>query len=142
MLISIVFVVVGLVIAGGVLASHRLPAKHADAAPSADGFQEATISINGRYRPGVIKVRQGVPLRLRFLREEDNPCSERVIFSGLGIDRRLPAFHETTVEFVPTTAGTYLFTCQLGMYRGELVVTPANRSHGKERERKEVTSLG
>ena len=92
------------------------------------GYQEARVTINGSYRPDVLKVRQGVPLRIHFLREEDSSCSERVVFSHFGVDRRLPAFQETTVEFVPTTAGTFLFTCQWGMYRGKLVVSGATSS--------------
>ena len=61
-----------------------------------------------------------------FIRLKDEPCSERVIFSGVEVDRRLPAFHETTVEFTPEALGTYLFTCQWGMYRGKLIVTSAD----------------
>ena len=91
-----------------------------------DGYQEATITIKGGYHPDRLRVVQGVPLRLNFVRLEDDLCSERVIFSGVEVDRRLPAFHETTVEFTPEALGTYLFTCQWGMYRGKLIVTNAN----------------
>ncbi|MBI4200252.1 MAG: cupredoxin domain-containing protein [Chloroflexi bacterium] len=94
----------------------------AQAALRPEGYQEATIAICGRYRPGTIRVWRDVPVRLRFVRNEDEPCSERVVFSAFGVDRRLPAFQETVVEFVPTVPGTYLFTCQRGMYRGKLVV--------------------
>ena len=87
-----------------------------------EGRQEATITIHGRYHPDTIHVVQGMPVRLHFLRKEDNPCSERVVFSTFGVDRRLPAFQETIVEFVPFSTGTFLFTCQWGMYRGKLVV--------------------
>ncbi|MBF8266556.1 MAG: copper-translocating P-type ATPase [Dehalococcoidia bacterium] len=117
-----VAVTVGIVVAGLLVA--RLHLHHRQRASlTVDGYQKARVVINGRYRPDMLRVQQGVPVRLRFLRREDNPCSERVIFAGFGIDRRLPAFQETTVEFVPTVAGTFLFTCQWGMYRGSLVVT-------------------
>lgn len=117
--------VVVAVVALGLLLARRLRRVQSQAVLSPEGYQEARVTINGRYRPDVLRVQQGVPVRIRFLRSEDNPCSERVVFAGFGIDRRLPAFQETTVEFVPTTAGTFLFTCQWGMYRGRLVVTPA-----------------
>jgi plastocyanin domain-containing protein len=90
-----------------------------------DGYQEATIRVNGRYRPEVVTVRSGTPVRLRFFREESTPCSERVIFEGLGIDRRLPTQQETRIELMPGRPGSYMFTCQMGVYRGWLVVMPA-----------------
>lgn len=108
--------VLALILAG------RLGRNSPQAIRSQDGYQEATIIISGRYRPDTIWVALGVPVRLHFLRREDNPCSERVVFSAFGVDRRLPAFQETTVEFVPAAPGTFLFTCQWGMYRGKLVV--------------------
>ncbi|MBI4336322.1 MAG: cupredoxin domain-containing protein [Chloroflexi bacterium] len=97
------------------------------------GFQEASITINGRYQPETIQIVQGLPVRLHFYRKEDNPCSERIVFAGFGIDRRLPPFQETTVEFLPVATGTFLFTCQWGMYRGKLVVTaPSDRPRANQ----------
>lgn len=92
-----------------------------------DGYQEATIIINGRYHPDSLHVAEGIPVRLHFVRREDNPCSERVIFSGLPVDRRLPPFKDTVVEFTPRTPGIFLFTCEWGMYRGKLVVRARGR---------------
>ena len=100
--------------------------RHTAAVPiSKDGYQDATIRVNGRYRPEVVTVHSGRPVRLRFLREEDAPCSERVIFEGLGIERRLPTNQETSIELTPSRPGSYMFTCQMGIYRGWLVVVPA-----------------
>lgn len=88
------------------------------------GVQDVTITVLREYRPNVVKVVQGVPVRMRFVREEDTPCSGRVIFSGIGIDRRLLPFSETLIEFVPEIVGEFLFTCEMGMYRGWLIVVP------------------
>ncbi|MEE8362463.1 MAG: cupredoxin domain-containing protein [Dehalococcoidia bacterium] len=89
-----------------------------------DGYQEVHVNIKGRYRPDSVEVRTGMPVRMWFNRAEDEECSERVIIAGMGIDRYLPAFRETVVEFLPREPGTFLFTCQAGMYRGRLVVRP------------------
>lgn len=97
------------------------------------GYQEARVRIHCGYEPRTLEVLQGVPLRLYFKRDEDAPCSERVIFSEIGIDRRLPAFKETTIEFIPRKAGTFLFTCHMGMYRGRLIVRPAKSQVGSPR---------
>ena len=88
------------------------------------GYQAASITVKGRYYPEVVEVEQGVPTRLHFIRDEDVECSERVIFAGVGVDRRLLPFQETTIEFVPREQGEFLFTCQRGVYRGTLVVKP------------------
>jgi plastocyanin domain-containing protein len=89
-----------------------------------DGFQEARIIIDGGYHPDHICVTLGIPVRLHIWRGEDNPCSQRILFSGIGVERRLPSFQETVIEFLPPAAGTFLFTCQWGIYRGKLVVVP------------------
>lgn len=88
------------------------------------GVQDVTVIVHREYRPSVVRVVQGVPVRMRFVRNEDTPCSGRVIFSGFGIDRRLLPFSETVIEFVPETVGEFLFTCEMGMYRGWLIVVP------------------
>jgi plastocyanin domain-containing protein len=88
------------------------------------GRHEFTIVVQGRYRPDRVAVTQGDRVRLRFRRLEDDPCSERVVFSGINLERRLPAFQETLIEFVPPVAGEHLFTCKWGMYRGKLLVRP------------------
>ena len=103
--------------AGAFVRGHR---RWARSAP--DGAQESSIVVRERYRPSVIVARCGVPLRLRFTRDEDAPCSERVIFPDFGVSRCLPAHRTTTVELTPVNEGEFLFTCALGMYQGTLIV--------------------
>ncbi len=92
-----------------------------------DGVQEANILVRQRYRPQTITARCGVPLRLSFLRDEDNPCSRRVIFPDFGISRSLPSFRTTTICLTPQREGDFLFTCEMGMYEGTLVVIGGRR---------------
>lgn len=88
-----------------------------------DGMQEASIVIRQRYRPSVIVASCGVPIRLNFTRDEENPCSEKVIFPDFGISRSLPAHRTTTIVLTPRREGEFLFTCAMGMYQGTVVVT-------------------
>jgi len=92
-----------------------------------DGVQEARVVVRRRYRPAVIVARRGVPLRLRFIRDEDDPCSQKVIFPDFGISRPLPAHRTTAIELTPDREGEFLFTCEMGMYQGTLVVTGKRR---------------
>ena len=131
----ILAIVVGAIVCGlvALAVSRRLwPPASAMAAMSIDGYQEMVVTVKGRYRPHTIRVVQNVPVRLRFLRLEDAPCSERVVFASYAIDRRLPPFQESVVEFVPSETGSFLFTCEWGMYRGTLVVAPQKEARSIE----------
>jgi plastocyanin domain-containing protein len=111
---------VGLGVITGAGAYVRRRRRWARSAP--DGAQESSIVVRERYRPSVIVARCGVPLRLRFTRDEEDPCSERVIFPDFGVSRSLPAHRTTIVELTPLDEGEFLFTCALGMYQGTLIV--------------------
>ena len=94
-------------------------------AETKSGVQEITIRVEGTYQPDHIEVQAGVPVRLKFDRQETVGCSERVVFPDFQISRELPAFQTTTIEFTPDKAGTYAFACGMNMYRGQLTVVPA-----------------
>ncbi|GLX02357.1 heavy metal translocating P-type ATPase [Microtetraspora sp. NBRC 16547] len=96
-----------------------------------EGQQEAEVTVRGGYSPDVIRVRQGIPLRLIFDRQESGECTSRVVFPDFGVNRSLPAFQRTTVELTPARSGEYDFTCGMNMVRGRLVVEPAGTTtHG------------
>ena len=81
------------------------------AAAGEGGVQEIGVTVKGGYSPDVIVVRQGIPVRLNFYRDETASCSERVIFGDFRVARDLPAFKTTPVEFTPDRAGEFTFTC-------------------------------
>jgi plastocyanin domain-containing protein len=94
----------------------------ATAAAAAGGVQEVTIGVQGGYEPARVRVKRGVPVRLVFDRQESSGCSEEVVIPEFGIRRFLPAFKKTAVELTPEKAGSYDFTCGMGMLRGSLIV--------------------
>ncbi len=94
---------------------------------ASDGVQEMEIVVLEGYNPNIAIVREGVPVRMKFTRLENSDCSSRVVFSDFKVDRRLAPYRTTTVEFLPTASGEYLFTSAMGMYRGKLIVEPAAR---------------
>jgi len=89
---------------------------------AAGGPQEVTIGVRGGYDPAQVRVRKGLPVRLVFDRQETSGCSEEVVIPDFGIRRFLPAHEKTAVEFTPGRAGSYDFTCGMGMLRGRLIV--------------------
>ena len=92
------------------------------AAAAAGGVQEVTIGVAGGYEPARVRVKRGVPVRLVFDRQESSGCSEEVVIPEFGIRRFLPAFEKTAVELTPREAGSFDFTCGMGMLRGKLIV--------------------
>jgi plastocyanin domain-containing protein len=83
--------------------------------------QQATVTVKGGYSPAVVRAKAGQPVRLTFDRQETSGCSEEVVFGDFGIRRYLPARQQTVIEVTPPVAGTYEFTCGMGMLRGKLV---------------------
>ena len=95
----------------------------AAASVGAGGIQRILVEVKGGYAPAVIRVRAGAPVRLDFHRDETNPCTEEVVIPDFGIRTYLPAHRTTPVSFTPA-AGTYEFTCGMGMVRGTIIAEP------------------
>ena len=80
------------------------------------------IVDSGVYEPSVIYAKVGEEITLRFFRKDNNPCSEKVLFSGLDISADLPFNAPYDMTFTPDKKGEFEFACQMGMYRGKLIV--------------------
>ncbi len=92
------------------------------AVAAANGIQQLDVVVKGGYTPDVIVVKAGKPVRLNFSRQETAACSEMVLFPDFNKSASLPTGEVVPVEFTPTQAGEYSFTCQMGMFRGRLIV--------------------
>ena len=97
-------------------------AKGVRAAAASSGFQEQLILVKGGYTPDVVVVQRGKPVRLNFLRQESASCSEMVLLPGFDRSARLPEGQAVSVEFLPQEPGEYEFACQMGMFRGKVIV--------------------
>lgn len=87
--------------------------------------QEMTEIIvdQGVYAPAHIKARLGEPIVLRFIRRTANPCAKVVVFADLAVSAELPLGEPVELTLTPQRAGEYPFTCEMGMYRGVLIVS-------------------
>lgn len=85
-----------------------------------DGYQVAHVVVDGGFRPDSIIARTGIPIRLVFRRDDDDACTERVVFSGPRLDRRLAPTAATTVHLPSQSSGLVRFTCGMGRYRGRI----------------------
>ena len=86
-----------------------------------DGHQVVELTVRGGYHPDAIVARAGLPLRIVFRRDDDDVCSERVVFSGPRLDRRLAPTGTTTIDLpAQPPDGEIRFTCGMGRYRGHI----------------------
>jgi len=96
--------------------------KGVHATATSAGYQEQLVLVKGGYTPDVIVVQGGKPVRLNFLRQESASCSEMVLLPAFNKSAKLPEGQTVPVEFLPKEPGEYEFACQMGMFRGKLVV--------------------
>ncbi len=89
---------------------------------ASEGVQEANIVVKGGYQPDILVVKAGQPVRLHFTRQETASCSEMVLFPDLNKSAKLPTGETVSLEFTPEKPGEYGFQCQMGMFRGKLIV--------------------
>jgi len=80
------------------------------------------IVDGGTYTPSIIKVKHQQPTKIRFLRKDPAPCAQWVIFDTLNISQELPVDKKLMITLKNEQKGTFEFTCQMGMYRGKLIV--------------------
>ena len=86
------------------------------------GYQEQMGLVQGGYTPDLIVVERGKPVRLNFVRQESASCSEMVLLPAFNKSAMLPEGQAVAVEFLPTQPGEYEFACQMGMFRGKIIV--------------------
>lgn len=105
------------------------------------GQQVVAITVRRGFRPDVIRAIAGLPLRIVFRREDDDACSERVVFSAPRLDRRLAARGATTVDLPAQPPGEIRFTCGMGRYRGRIQLVVEARPSSREPLRERVARL-
>ena len=119
-----VVVVAGALALSGALAWFFFGPRRARAAELVGDLQQVRVTVRGGYSPDLVRVRQGVPLRIVFDRQESGECTSRVVFPDFAVNRALPAFAQTAVQLMPDRAGEFGFACGMNMVHGTLVVEP------------------
>ena len=117
----IIFNLTGLAIIGGIIWWFWLAKSH-QAATATENTTIEVIVEHGIYNPGIIHTQINKKISLTFIRKDHSPCAEKVIFQDFGISADLPAEKPYNISFTPNKIGEFSFTCQMGMYRGKLIV--------------------
>lgn len=85
-------------------------------------IQVFDVLVKGVYSPSVLRAKVGRPVRINFKREESAECSRYVNFPDLKIRKELIEGEIVAVEFIPDRKGEFMFTCDMSMYQGKLIV--------------------
>jgi hypothetical protein len=100
-----------------------------DVSPAVDSVRPSLVTkkieVTPRgFEPSEFRALADQPASLMFLRTSPGGCGSRVVFPDLGISRDLPLNQAVSVELPPLAAGTYRFTCGMGMYKGAVLAKP------------------
>jgi sulfite exporter TauE/SafE len=87
-----------------------------------DGVQIVRSGIeSGSY--STVKVKKGIPVKWIITIEEGklNGCNNPIVFPKYDMEHELH-IGENIIEFTPTEDGRFVYTCWMGMIKGEIVV--------------------
>lgn len=87
-----------------------------------DGVQIVNTTLgSGRYEP--ITVQSGIPVKWTVTAEEGsiNGCNNRIFIPEYEIEKKFK-IGENIIEFTPKEAGTYGYSCWMGMIRSTITV--------------------
>ncbi|MFH1650064.1 MAG: sulfite exporter TauE/SafE family protein [Candidatus Woesearchaeota archaeon] len=80
------------------------------------GLQTIKMKINGlEYEPAQFTVKQGVPVRWEIDGNTASGCAQVVVVPGLDITAYATRGPVKVIEFTPTKAGTFRFSCPMAM---------------------------
>ena len=87
-----------------------------------EASEKLTITVDGGYKPNVIKIKQGEPSKLTFIRKDPNTCLEELYFPDYKIKEYLPMNVPVTITLNPPHQGKAGFHCGMNMFHGRIEV--------------------
>lgn len=82
-----------------------------------------TITVDGGYKPKLIKIPKNQKTTLIFLRKDANTCLEELIIPDYKIKKYLPMHTPVVITLEPKKPGSYNFHCGMNMFHGAIEVT-------------------
>ena len=88
-------------------------------AVQAGGIQAIGVKVGTTYSPNIIKLKAGIPAEITF--GQGGGCTAQIISQDLGFSEDVSAGPKV-VKLPALQAGTYSFSCGMGMVLGKIVV--------------------
>ncbi len=86
-----------------------------------DGAFKIVVSKDG-FTPQEISYKKDQPLKLAFVRIDENNCGNEVVFKDLNIRKKLPVGEVVTVDIPTDKTGEINFACGMNMLKGRIVI--------------------
>lgn len=86
-----------------------------------DGAYKVVVSKDG-FAPEEITYKKGQPLKLAFVRIDEQNCGTEIVFKDLNIKKKLPVGEVVTVDVPTDKSGEINFACGMNMYKGKIVI--------------------
>lgn len=93
-----------------------------DIAVEKDGTQYVSSTLqSGKYPDITVKAGEPVEWTIEASKEDINGCNYKAILQDFGVEQVFEE-GENVIEFTPTEAGTYTYSCWMGMITGTIYV--------------------
>ena len=104
--------------------STALPTLVPTPTPTSGNLQVISIRAlpNEQYDHETITVNAGQPVRLDFSADPSVSCGTTLVIRKFGITLTSQNGQTVSTTFTPTDAGTYSYSCPMGMWSGTLIV--------------------
>lgn len=89
------------------------------------GRQIIDLTVKGLdYYPSPIRLKKGVPVEIRVDTNSVKGCLRAIQIPAFGV-RKVVSANDNKIEFTPDKAGTFGFSCFMGMGKGQIVIEDA-----------------
>lgn len=96
-----------------------------EAAVLDNGVQVVQMEVgSGWYSPDVLTVQEDVPVRWEIYGGNFLGCANTLVMPAFGVKTNIKTGYNE-VNFTPTKAGEFRFSCSMGMVRGTMIVEPS-----------------
>jgi len=82
---------------------------------------EVVITVEGGYKPDVIKLKKDTPVVLKFYRKDESSCLEEVVIPEFSIRQHLTLNKTTEVQIDPKNTGEFQISCGMNMFHGKII---------------------
>lgn len=86
-----------------------------------DGAYKIVVSQDG-FAPEEISYKKDQPLKLAFVRIDEDNCGGEIVFKDLNIKKKLPVGEVVTVDIPTDKTGEINFACGMNMYKGKILI--------------------
>ena len=87
-----------------------------------DVENDVDITVEGGYKPDVIRIKKGKPVTLKFFRKDESSCLEDIVIPDFNVREHLALNKTTNIVINPKKVGEYKISCGMNMFHGKIKV--------------------